>query len=71
MKKNSQGRWQAIAVASQIGFTIATALIITIVGGNYLDRWLGTGPIFLLLGIFVGLITAGVLFYELATGKKL
>lgn len=60
-----------LAMASQLGFTIATALIISIVGGMYLDRWLHTSPLFLLAGVFVGLAAAGVLFYQLATGKML
>lgn len=42
------------------GLTIAAAAGLFAVGGYYLDRWLGTSPLFLLCGTLVG-AAAGLL----------
>ncbi len=46
---------RAIAVAAQLGTSIAASLGLAMGGGYVLDRWLGTRPLFLMLGILVGL----------------
>lgn len=43
------------------------SLLMCIVGGILLDRWMDTVPLFTLVGIGLGLVTAGYLLYELAT----
>ncbi|MFH1140461.1 MAG: AtpZ/AtpI family protein [Chloroflexota bacterium] len=43
-----------------LGWYIAISIILGIVGGWWLDRWLGTLPIFTILGVIVG---SGVAFY--------
>jgi ATP synthase protein I len=58
--------WQTLAAASSLGCSVVTSLLLTIVGGVLLDRWAGTSPIFTMIGIFLGLATAGYLLYELA-----
>jgi hypothetical protein len=42
------------------------SLLLCIGGGIFLDRWLDTSPIFTLIGMVLGLITAGYTLYELA-----
>jgi len=57
---------QAIGIATGLGISIAVALGIWIGGGILLDHWLDTSPVFTLIGVVLGLITAGYLLYELA-----
>lgn len=54
-----RSRFQAIGQAAGIGFGIAAALILPIVGGLVLDRVTGRAPLFILVGVAVGLIAAG------------
>ena len=62
----SQKDWQAIGAASGIGCTIVVSLLVCIGGGVLLDRWLGTTPVMVLLGMVAGMIAAGYALYELA-----
>ena len=59
--------WQLASAATGLGCSVVVSLLITLVGGVYLDRWLGTEPIFTLVGLVLGLATAGYMLYELAT----
>ncbi|MDO8750481.1 MAG: AtpZ/AtpI family protein [Dehalococcoidia bacterium] len=43
-----------------LGWYIAASIILGIVGGWWLDRWLGTLPLFTILGVIAG---SGVAFY--------
>lgn len=62
----SQRDWQAIGAASGIGCSVVVSLLVCIGGGVLLDRWLGTSPIMILVGMVLGLIAAGYSLYELA-----
>jgi len=62
-----RSRWQAVGQAVGIGFGIAAALILPIVGGLVLDGWLGRAPLFTLIGVAVGLAAAG---YQLVALTK-
>ena len=54
MKRMDLNAVQALAIASQLGFVLAAAVIICIVGGWYIDGKLGTSPLFLILGSILG-----------------
>lgn len=54
-----------LAIASQLGFSIAGPLIVFILGGIFLDRKVGTSPLFLLIGVVFGLVGAGYAMYDL------
>lgn len=54
-----------IGMASGLGCSIVASLVVFIVGGIFLDRWLNTTPVLLLIGVGVGLIAAGYQLYEL------
>jgi ATP synthase protein I len=62
----TQRDWQAVGAASGLGCTVVVSLLLCIGGGIFLDRWLDTSPIFTLIGMVLGLITAGYTLYELA-----
>ncbi len=53
-----QGTWKALGELSSIGLALVVATIIGLVGGYYADRWLGTSPWLLLVGLVLG-IAAG------------
>jgi ATP synthase protein I len=62
----SQKDWQAIGAASSIGCSVVVSLLVCIGAGIVLDRWLGTTPVMVLLGMLAGMIAAGYALYELA-----
>jgi ATP synthase protein I len=59
--------WQAVGRASGLGCSVVVSLLLCIGAGILLDRWLGTEPIFVLVGVVLGLVMAGYSLYELAT----
>lgn len=56
----------AAGVAAGLGCSIVVSVVVLIVGGVGLDSWLGTSPIFTLIGVAVALLSAGYQLYELA-----
>lgn len=57
---------QVVGAATGLGCTVVVSLLLCIGGGVLLDSWLGTAPVFVLIGVALGLFTAGYLLYELA-----
>jgi ATP synthase protein I len=53
-----QGTWKALGELSSIGFALVVATVIGLVVGYWLDRWLGTAPWLMLIGLGFG-IAAG------------
>lgn len=49
---------RALAYLSNIGFTMAAAVIVAVFIGRFLDRRLGTDPWFLLIFSLLGVVTA-------------
>jgi len=56
---------RTIGMASGLGCSIVASLVVFIVGGIFLDKWLHTTPVLLLIGVGIGLIAAGYQLYEL------
>ena len=50
---------QALAVASQLALLMGACVVVGLVGGFFLDRWLGTSPLFLIVGSILGMV-AGI-----------
>jgi F0F1-type ATP synthase assembly protein I len=48
-----------------IGWYISICMVAGIFAGVHLDKWLDSGPIFILLGIAAGLISAGLGMYRM------
>jgi len=50
--------FQALAVASQFGITLAVSVVLGFFAGNWLDDRLGTTYIFTLIGVLLGLVAS-------------
>ena len=55
-KKPPPSVWESLALAGQLGFTIAIPLALGAILGNYLDGITHQKTLFLLLGLLLGLI---------------
>lgn len=64
LKNQPSGLWSALALAWELGYTIAIPIVIFAIGGRFLDKKLGSSPIFLLLGILLALIISGIGIYR-------
>ena len=53
-----QSTWKALGELSSLGVAMVAATIIGLGGGYYADRWLGTSPWLMLVGLLFG-IAAG------------
>src|SRR2546421_2409201 len=53
-----RGTWKALGEVSSIGVPLGVTTVLGLVAGYYADRWLGTKPWLLLLGLGFG-IAAG------------
>ena len=56
--------WKALGELSSIGMTLVLATVIGMAGGYYADRWLGTSPWLLLLGLVLGIAAGFVSMYR-------
>jgi F0F1-type ATP synthase assembly protein I len=46
--------WKSLGGLATVGITFVVATAGATIGGYYLDRWLGTLPVFTLIGLGVG-----------------
>ncbi|HDM09444.1 MAG TPA: AtpZ/AtpI family protein [Desulfobacteraceae bacterium] len=46
---------KTVGILSTVGMAMAFAIAIGALAGYYADRWLGTAPLFLLIGIGLGI----------------
>ncbi|MFO8112504.1 MAG: AtpZ/AtpI family protein [Desulfosalsimonadaceae bacterium] len=53
-----------LALVMQIGLTMVGSVIFCFFVGLYLDRWLGTRGLFLIIGILLGIAGGGVTVYR-------
>ncbi len=61
----------AAGVAAGLGCSIVVSVVLLIVGGVAVDSWLGSSPVFTLIGVALALLSAGYQLYELAElGQK-
>ncbi|HEX2034449.1 MAG TPA: AtpZ/AtpI family protein [Chloroflexota bacterium] len=59
------GAWRAAALATEFGFAVVGSMLGGVLGGQFLDRHLGTAPLFFLIGLVVGLIVSVYLMYAI------
>ena len=63
-QSGEKSAWSALAELSSVGFAMVLATVIGLAGGYYLDLWLGTKPVFLLLGLGFGIAAGFVIFFR-------
>lgn len=56
--------WSALNLAWELGYIIAIPIVLLGLGGAYLDKYLETSPLFLLLGIALSLLLSGIGVYR-------
>ncbi|HEY7524617.1 MAG TPA: AtpZ/AtpI family protein [Candidatus Limnocylindrales bacterium] len=59
--------WAYFALFSEIGFALLVATLAGALGGVWLDRQVGTTPLFVLIGLFIGLAAGARIAYRLIT----
>lgn len=64
--QSNRRQLKAVGLAVGLGCSVVAGLIIFVLGGVLLDRWLETTPLFTLLGVLLGIIAAGGQLYRLA-----
>ena len=62
--------WKALGELSSLGLAMVLATIIGLGGGYYADRWLGTSPWFLLIGLGLGIAAAFVILFRSAKAAE-
>ncbi len=68
--KIDRGTLRALALATQLGFSIAASVGLGVLGGLWVDDRLGSRPIFLLLGMIFGLLSAAYIMRDLLAFKR-
>jgi F0F1-type ATP synthase assembly protein I len=64
--------WRALGSLAQVGMTFVVSTVLGLAGGYWADRWLGTGPWLLLLGLGFGIAAGFVnLFRSLRIAERL
>jgi F0F1-type ATP synthase assembly protein I len=61
------GLLRAAALALQFGSLVGAMFIVGILGGRWLDERLDLSPLFLLVGLMLGLLGSGYAFYRIVT----
>lgn len=59
-KPERQALWDALGLAWEMGYTIAVPLILFALGGRFLDRWIGSAPWLMLIGIGVAIVISSI-----------
>ena len=57
---------KVVGLAAGLGCSVVASLILCVLGGVLLDRWLDTTPWFTLVGVLLGILAAGSQLYRLA-----
>lgn len=65
-----RGTLRALALAAEIGFVIAVPIVVFSYLGSWADRQLGTEPLFLLIGVLLGMFTGFYSIYQLITFRR-
>lgn len=53
-----QNWWMLVGVAGQIGYIIAIPAVVFAFGGAYLDKYAGTSPLFVVLGLSLAFLVS-------------
>ncbi len=55
--RDERSPWRALGGLATVGITLVVATALATIGGYFLDGWLGTKPVFTLIGLGVGIAT--------------
>jgi ATP synthase protein I len=61
---DDQSAWRALGELSTVGLTLVVCTVIGLAGGYYLDRWLGTSPWLVLIGLLFGIVAGFINFFR-------
>jgi len=61
---NEPSPWQALGGLASVGITLVVATAGATIGGYFLDGWLGTKPLFTLIGLGVGIVAGAREFWR-------
>ncbi len=64
--KDTNSLASSLALATQLGFSVACPMVVFIGGGAWLGNRLGWGPWLLLVGVILGIASAAALFFQIA-----
>jgi len=62
---NNRKLFSSMGLVTGLGFSAVGSLLVGILGGLFLDRMLHTTPLFLIVGILLGIAAAAVGIYRL------
>jgi F0F1-type ATP synthase assembly protein I len=57
---DKQALYSAYGIVSELGFLIAGPIVLLGFGGAYLDKYMGTSPLFLLSGFVLSFVASGM-----------
>ncbi|RNC68126.1 MAG: AtpZ/AtpI family protein [Desulfuromonadales bacterium] len=70
MDEEKRGIIKTVGLVSSMGISVALAIIIGVVTGRWLDKWLGTHPWFFFIFLFFG-IAAGFRNIYIIAGREI
>jgi ATP synthase protein I len=56
--------------AASVGITLVVSTVIGLAGGYYVDRWLGTSPWFMIIGLAMGIVAGFVNLFRSTKDKQ-
>lgn len=62
--KDEQTMWMALGLVWEIGYLIAIPAVLFGFGGGYLDKYYGTSPLLVILGLLLALVVSGLAVYR-------
>ena len=64
-RQDNRKVFSSMGLVTGLGFSAVGSLLVGIVAGLFIDRWLHTAPLFLIVGILLGLAAATLGVYRL------
>jgi len=63
--ETGMSRWVAALRLTGVGFFIGTCIVMGVVGGLWLDNKLNTAPVFMIVGLVLGIVVAAYGVYQM------
>jgi ATP synthase protein I len=63
--RDNRSPWRALGGLATVGITLVVAITLATIGGYFLDDWLGSKPLFTLIGLAVGIATGAREFFRM------